>query len=139
MLHASWYTTLTHAVYCACPCLLLLQAEASQAMLERRAEELNAAELRVRELQVGGCFGVGGDLLRRVRAWCRPGSPAASLPCRQRAGQLAEPYACTALLQVRVEQQMRALEGREAELRTVEVGQQRGALSEHDLRLHPLH
>ncbi len=30
----------------------LSQAEASQALLERRAEELNTAEVRVRELQV---------------------------------------------------------------------------------------
>ena len=57
-------------VHSADPCLalccthavLLLQAEASQAMLERRAEELNAAELRVRELQVGGWgFAKRGD------------------------------------------------------------------------------
>ena len=55
------------AVRCTLPFMALLpQAEASQAMLERRAEDLNAAELRVRELQVGW---VGGWVGIRQAGW----------------------------------------------------------------------
>ena len=89
-------------------CLLAPQAEATQAALERRAEELNATELRVRELQVGRQEG---------RLDCRP-------YCCCRGGVLlcwAPALSCAPSLQVRVEQQARALETREAELRTVEV------------------
>jgi len=53
----------------------LSQAEASQVAMERRAEELNAAELRVRELQVGGSVEVQltvpamGHEMQHCMAW----------------------------------------------------------------------
>ena len=67
---------------------------------------------------------------RRLLA-CLPGCPAVSLADSVLVSWLT-PMPALPLLQGRVEPQMRALEGREAELRTVEVRQQRGAPLEHD-------
>lgn len=101
---------------CVCPPCCALQADATQAALERRAEDLNAAELRVRELQVGRLTGAASFDCRK------PQAPCLALRCAhsQRA-RLSPRCRLSVAGQVRVEQQMRALEAREAELRTVEV------------------
>lgn len=65
----------------------LAQAEASQALLERRAEELSTAEVRVRELQVGGSgrgrvLGLGFGDLQREMPPARPGGSRQGLQLR---------------------------------------------------------
>ncbi len=107
---------------------MAVQAEATQAALERQSEEANAAELRIRELQVwdqsfacSNCSQSFGSLFAVINHL-----PTAS---QQTDSCLLLPVPPNADMppglpsaQVRAEQQMRALEAREAELRAIEVG-----------------
>ena len=128
---------------CSCLCLLLLpvpfslplrvagyspprslQAEATQAVLERRAEELNAAEVRVRKLQVcsmPGCRLSDSRWTAGSRRQLFCSSHRRLLSSNDAAAAFPPRPPPPAAAQVHVEQQMRALEGREAELRTIEV------------------